>query len=93
MGKDLYYLSQAQLEYIRLCFPLSHGVSRIDDKKVINRIIYVIKNGLQWKDAPSEYGPYRTILQPIRPIEPHGYLQQNLQETISPNQFRRTVDD
>lgn len=25
-----------------------------------HRIIYVIKHGLQWKDAPREYGPYKT---------------------------------
>ena len=24
-------------------------------------IIYVIKNGLQWKDAPREYGPHKTL--------------------------------
>lgn len=23
--------------------------------------MYVIKRGLQWKDAPREYGPYKTL--------------------------------
>lgn len=61
MRTDLYYLSEAQLERIRPHFPLSHGVSRVDDKKIISGIIYVIKNGLQWKDAPREYGPHKTL--------------------------------
>ena len=61
MSRTLYYLSQAQLERIRPYFPLSHGVSRVDDKKVLSGIIYVIKNGLQWKDAPREYGPHKTL--------------------------------
>ena len=61
MSKDLYYLSPAQLERIQPYFPLSHGVARVDDRKVLSGIIYVIKNGLQWKDAPSEYGPYKTL--------------------------------
>ena len=61
MSKNLYYLSQSQLERIRPYFPLSHGVSRVDDRKVISGIIYVIKNGLQWKNAPSQYGPCKTL--------------------------------
>ena len=57
----LFYLSPEQLEVIRPYFPLSHGVARVDDMKVISGIIYVIKHGLQWKDAPREYGPYKTL--------------------------------
>lgn len=57
----LFYLSPAQLERIKPYFPLSHGAPRVDDRKVISGIIYVIKHGLQWKDAPREYGPYKTL--------------------------------
>jgi len=28
---------------------------------VISGIIYVIKHGPQWKDAPKAYGPYKTL--------------------------------
>lgn len=49
------------MERIQPSFPLSDGVSRVDDRKVVSGIIYVIKNGLQWKDAPREYGPYKTL--------------------------------
>lgn len=59
--KKLFYLTTEQLERIRPYFPLSHGVARVDDCKVISGIIYVIKNGLMWKDAPTEYGPYKTL--------------------------------
>ena len=48
----LFYLSTEQLEKIRPYFPLSHGVARADDLKVPSGIIYVIKHGFQWKDAP-----------------------------------------
>lgn len=58
---QLFYLSSGQLERIKPFFPLSHGVSRVDDLKVLSGIIYVIKYGLQWKDAPREYGPYKTL--------------------------------
>src|SRR6204780_4760132 len=34
---------------------------RVDDRRVISGIIYVIRNGLQWKDAPKPYGPHKTL--------------------------------
>ncbi|ESQ79426.1 transposase IS5 [Asticcacaulis sp. YBE204] len=58
---DLFLLSERQFQRIRPYFPLSHGVPRVDDLRVVSGIIYVIKHGLQWKDAPSGYGPYKTL--------------------------------
>lgn len=59
--KRLYYLSSDQFNRIKPYFPLSHGIPRVDDLRVISGIIYVIRNGLQWKDAPREYGPHKTL--------------------------------
>lgn len=36
-------------------------MERVDDLRVISGIIYVIRNGLQWKDAPRVYGPHKTL--------------------------------
>ena len=58
---DLFWLSQAQMRRIRPYFPLSHGVPRVDDRRVISGIVFVIRNGLRWRDAPKEYGPHKTI--------------------------------
>jgi transposase len=58
---DLYLLSRVQFNRIRPYFPLSHGIQRVDDLRVISGIIYVIKHGLQWKDAPVGYGPHKTL--------------------------------
>lgn len=58
---DLFYLKQAQLNLIKPYFPLSHGVPRVDDLRIISGIIHVLKRGLQWRDAPREYGPYKTL--------------------------------
>ena len=58
---DLFWLSQAQMRRIEPYFPLSHGVPRVDDRRVISGIIFVIRNGLRWRDAPKEYGPHKTI--------------------------------
>jgi transposase len=56
-----FWLSPAQLNRIKPCFPLSHGMPRVDDRKVISGIIHVIRNGLQWRDAPPVYGPHKTL--------------------------------
>ena len=58
---DLIWLSDAQMERIKPYFPLSHGVPRVDDRRVISGIIFVIRNGGRWRDAPSDYGPHKTI--------------------------------
>jgi transposase len=57
---DLFWLSERQMARISPFFPLSHGVPRVDDRRVISGIIYVIKHGLQWKDVPKVYGPHKT---------------------------------
>jgi transposase len=58
---DMFLLSERQVVRISPFFPLSHGVPRVDDRRVISGIIYVIKHGLQWKDAPKTYGPHKTL--------------------------------
>ena len=58
---DLFWLSDKQMRRIEPWFPLSHGVPRVDDRRVISGIIFVIRNGLRWRDAPREYGPHKTI--------------------------------
>lgn len=54
---DLLLLSARQMARISPHFPLSHGVARVDDQRVVSGIVYVIRNGLQWKDSPLQYGP------------------------------------
>ena len=58
---DLFWLSEAQMRRIEPYFPLSHGVPRVDDRRVVSGIIYVIRNGLRWRDVPPVYGPHKTI--------------------------------
>jgi len=58
---ELFMLSRAQMKAIEPWFPLAHGKPRVNDRRVISGIIYVIRNGLRWKDAPREYGPHKTL--------------------------------
>ena len=63
---DLFLLSVAQMSKIEPFFPRSHGVPRVDDRRVISGIVYVLKHGLQWKDAPQAYGPHKTLYNRFR---------------------------
>lgn len=58
---DLLLLSEAQMRRIEGHFPLSHGVPRVDDRRILSGILFVIRNGLRWRDAPTGYGPHKTI--------------------------------
>jgi transposase len=56
-----FLLTASQMRRIRPHFPLSHGVPRVDDRRVISGIVFVIKGGLRWRDAPPGYGPHKTL--------------------------------
>jgi transposase len=56
-----FLLTTAQMRRLSPHFPLSHGIARVDDRRVLSGIIDVIRNGLQWRDAPTAYGPHKTL--------------------------------
>ena len=58
---ELLMLSRAQMRRIEPYFPLAHGVPRVDDRRILSGIVFVIRNGLRWRDAPAAYGPHKTI--------------------------------
>jgi putative transposase len=59
--RDLIWLSDDQMARIERHFPLSHGIARVDGRKVLSGIVFVIRNGLRWRDAPLDYGPHKTL--------------------------------
>ena len=38
----------------------SRGVPRVDDRKVLNGILWRFRTGSPWADIPERYGPYTT---------------------------------
>lgn len=65
---DLMWLSEAQIRRIEPYFPLSHGVPRVDDR----RIIFVIGNGLRWRGCACAIRPTQNDLQSLRSLEQAG---------------------
>lgn len=55
------WLTDGQMMRLKPFFPKSHGKLRVDDKWVLSGIIFINRNGSRWRDAPSEYGPPKTL--------------------------------
>jgi transposase len=58
---DVFWLTEAQIKRLEPFFPKSQGKLRVDDRRVLSGIIFINRNGLRWRDAPSEYGPPKTL--------------------------------
>ncbi|OLF04294.1 IS5 family transposase [Actinophytocola xanthii] len=37
------------------------GRPRVDDRRVINGMLYKCKTGIAWRDLPERYGPWKTV--------------------------------
>jgi transposase len=42
------------------------GVARVDDRRVLNGIFWVLRSGSPWLDLPERYGPYTTCYNRFR---------------------------
>jgi len=62
MANHHFWLTGVQFARLQPLLPNKpRGVPRVDDRRVISGIIHVLKNGLMWRDAPSIYGPHKTL--------------------------------
>ena len=62
MAKQVYWLSDAEWKRIEPLLPRGRkGAHRVDDRRVISGIVYMLRCGARWRDCPEVYGPYTTI--------------------------------
>ena len=40
--------------------PHGRGAVRVDDRRIVDAIIWVLRTGSPWRDLPERYGPYTT---------------------------------
>jgi len=56
-----YELSDKEWSIIRPMLPTKpRGVPRVDDRRVLNGIFWVLRSGAPWRDVPALYGPRTT---------------------------------
>jgi len=55
-----YELSDYEWDVINPMLPNKpRGIPRVDDRRVINGIFWVLRSGAPWRDLPETYGPAR----------------------------------
>ena len=42
------------------------GVARVNDRRVLNEIFWVLRSGSPWRNMPERYGPYTTCYNRFR---------------------------
>ncbi len=59
---DQFWLTDEPFAKIAPHLPTNtRGKPRVDDRRVISGIVHVLKSGGRWVDAPSVYGPCKTL--------------------------------
>ncbi len=59
---DVFWLSERQFSRLAPLLPTdTRGKPRVDDLRVISGIVHVLKSGGRWVDAPTIYGPRKTL--------------------------------
>jgi transposase len=78
-----YALSDSEWGTIQPNLPTkSRGVPRVDDRRVLNGIFWVLRSGAPWRDLPGCYGPYTTCYNRFNRWRKAGIWDQIL-ETIA----------
>ncbi|MYQ95000.1 IS5 family transposase, partial [Streptomyces sp. SID4946] len=55
-------LSDVEWEFVRPLLPESlRGRKRLDDRRVLNGIVWKFRTGVAWRDVPERYGPWATL--------------------------------
>ena len=64
-----YELSDCEWSVIMPMLPNKpRGVPRVNDRRVLNGIFWVLRSGAPWRDLPETYGPCTTLLQSVRSL-------------------------
>jgi len=56
-----YELSDCEWSVIKPMLPNKpRGIPRVDDRRILNGIFWVLRSGAPWRDLPESYGPHTT---------------------------------
>ena len=56
-----YALTDTEWNFIQPILPYKpSGVQRVDDRRVLNGIFWILRSGAPWRDLPDCFGPYTT---------------------------------
>ena len=54
-------LSDEEWAILEPLIPTERRCRRVDDRRIMNGIFFVLRTGVPWRDLPERYGPYTTV--------------------------------
>lgn len=55
-------MTDLEWDFIHCVLPTDvRGVARVDDRRVLNGIFFILRTGTPWRDLPGRYGNYSTV--------------------------------
>ena len=67
------------------------GVPRVDDRRVLNGIFWVLRSGAPWRDLPERYGPRTTCYNRFVRWRKAGVIANAVAEHPSINDFHAPI--
>ncbi|WP_203183585.1 transposase [Streptomyces pratensis] len=85
-------LSEAEWEFVRPLLPESlRGRKRLDDRRVLNGIVWKFRTGTAWRDVPDRYGPWATLHTRFRRWAADGTFDRMLRAPSGRSRTRMTT--
>ena len=54
-------LSDEEWAILAPLIPAARRSRRVDDRRIMNGIFFVLRTGIPWRDLPERYGPYTSV--------------------------------
>ena len=68
-------LTDSQYALLSPLLPVRRGNVKIDDRQLLNALLYVVENGCKWRRLPKEFGNWHTIYMRLRRWANQGVLE------------------
>jgi len=79
-----YELSDYEWSVIKPMLPNKpRGIPRVDDRRILNGMFWVLRSGAPWRDLPDGYGPLEA--QAINNATRHDMGQTGMKARLRPN--------
>lgn len=54
-------LTQSQYQRVADCLPRQRGNVSLDNRQLLNALLYMVEQGCKWRGLPPHFGPWHTV--------------------------------
>ena len=88
---DLFWLTDVQMARLEPCFPKPHGKPRVDDRRVLSGIIFIIAMDKGGVTRPGKDGPHTTLCNRWKRWSEKGVLAKMMAGLAAEHSEKETV--